>query len=58
MYADLETMQKTARDFKVFYQKVPGKAADSYTLDHTAAGNIAPSFRGRRLRRNQKSIES
>ena len=25
-----------AREFKVFYEKVPGKTADSYTMDHTA----------------------
>ena len=25
-----------AKEFKVFYEKVPGKTADSYTLDHTA----------------------
>ena len=27
---------KTARDFKVFYQRVPGTTPGSYTLDHTA----------------------
>ena len=27
---------QTARDFKVFYQKVPGTVPGSYTLDHTA----------------------
>ena len=25
-----------AKEFKVFYEKVPGKTADSYTMDHTA----------------------
>jgi protein SCO1/2 len=25
-----------AKEFKVFYEKVPGKTPDSYTLDHTA----------------------
>jgi protein SCO1/2 len=24
----------------VFYQKVPGKSADSYTMDHTAASYV------------------
>lgn len=32
--------EKTAKDFKVFYQKVPGKTAGSYTLDHTAGSYI------------------
>ena len=26
-----------AKDFKVFYTKVPGKTPGSYTMDHTAA---------------------
>lgn len=25
-----------AKEFKVFYEKVPGKSADAYTMDHTA----------------------
>jgi protein SCO1/2 len=40
MYADLDTTQKTAKDFKVFFQKVPGKAPDSYTMDHTAGSYV------------------
>lgn len=34
LYGDLDQTAKTARDFKVFYQKVPTGA--SYTMDHTA----------------------
>ncbi|SHI25504.1 SCO family protein [Pollutimonas bauzanensis] len=34
LYGDLEQTAKTARDFKVFYQKVP--TGSSYTMDHTA----------------------
>jgi protein SCO1/2 len=33
---DAAQTQKVAQDFKVFYQKVPGKAPGSYTMDHTA----------------------
>jgi protein SCO1/2 len=33
---DTEATAKVAKDFKVFYQKVPGKSAGSYTIDHTA----------------------
>ena len=32
--------QAAAKEFKVFYAKVPGKTADSYTMDHTAASFI------------------
>jgi protein SCO1/2 len=31
-----EATAAVAKDFKVFYQKVPGKSPESYTLDHTA----------------------
>jgi protein SCO1/2 len=33
---DLVETEKVAKDFKVFYQKVPGKTPGSYTMDHTA----------------------
>ena len=36
LYGSLEQTAATAKDFKVFYQKVPGKTADSYSIDHTA----------------------
>ena len=26
-----------AKEFKIYYAKVPGKTPDSYTMDHTAA---------------------
>ncbi len=29
-----------AKDFKVFYQKVPGKTETSYTIDHTAGSYV------------------
>jgi protein SCO1/2 len=32
----LEQTQAAAKEFKVFFAKVPGKAAGSYTMDHTA----------------------
>jgi protein SCO1/2 len=31
---------KVAKDFKVFYQKVPGKEPGSYTMDHTAGSYV------------------
>ncbi|MGH1359683.1 MAG: SCO family protein [Burkholderiaceae bacterium] len=35
-----ETIKKTAREFKVFYAKVPGTTEGSYSIDHTAASYI------------------
>lgn len=35
--ADLE---KVTKDFKVFYNKVPGKSPISYTIDHTAGSYV------------------
>jgi protein SCO1/2 len=32
----LPEIDKTAKDFHVYYQKVPGKTKDSYSVDHTA----------------------
>lgn len=36
LYGDETATRKTAQEFKVFYQKVPGKTATSYTVDHSA----------------------
>jgi protein SCO1 len=36
LVGDAAATEKVARDFKVFYQKVPGKQPGSYTMDHTA----------------------
>lgn len=35
-----EQTKAAAREFKVFYAKVPGKTDSSYTMDHTAASFI------------------
>jgi len=40
LYGDQAATEKVAKDFKVFYQKVPGKDAGSYTLDHTAGSYV------------------
>lgn len=34
--ANDQELQKVAKDFKVFYSKVPGSTPDNYTMDHTA----------------------
>jgi protein SCO1/2 len=36
----LEQTAKTAKEFKVFYSKVPGKEPGSYTIDHTAGSYV------------------
>jgi protein SCO1 len=36
LYGDAATTARTAQEFKVFYQKVPGKTPTRYTVDHTA----------------------
>lgn len=37
---DEETTKKTAREFKVFYAKVPGTTEGTYSVDHTAASYV------------------
>lgn len=37
LYGDPAATLKTAKDFKVFYEKRAGSAPDSYTIDHSAA---------------------
>ena len=34
--ADDAALEKVAKDFKIYYKKVPGVSAGSYTMDHTA----------------------
>jgi protein SCO1/2 len=36
----LEQTKATAKEFKVFYAKVPGKTEGSYTIDHTAGSYV------------------
>jgi protein SCO1 len=40
LYGTPEQTAKTAKEFKIFYQKVPGKTATSYTMDHTAGSYV------------------
>lgn len=37
---DMASTARTAKEFKVFYQKVPGKTETSYTMDHTAGSYV------------------
>ncbi len=38
--ADKESFEKVMKDFKVFYEKVPGKEAGSYTMNHTSGSYV------------------
>ena len=40
LYGDAAATARVAKEFKVFYAKVPGKAAGSYSMDHTAASYV------------------
>jgi protein SCO1/2 len=40
LYGDAAATARVAKEFKVFYQKVPGKTPDSYTVDHTAGSYV------------------
>ena len=40
LYADAQTIAKTAQDFRVFYKKQPGSTPSTYTVDHTAGSYV------------------
>ena len=40
LYGDTETTARTAKEFRVFYQKQPGSTPGSYTVDHTAGSYV------------------
>lgn len=40
LVGDQAATDKVAKEFKVFYQKVPGKEPGSYTMDHTAGSYV------------------
>ena len=40
LYGDAAATARVAKEFKVFYQKVPGKTPDSYSVDHTSASYV------------------
>lgn len=55
---DKAATEKTAKEYKVFFQKVAGKQADTYTLDHTASTYVYdPQGRVRLYMRHGQGIE-
>ncbi len=40
LYADAQTIAKTAQAFRIFYKKQPGSTPTTYTVDHTAGSYV------------------
>jgi protein SCO1 len=40
LYGDMETTARTAKEFRIFYQKQAGSTPSSYTVDHTAGSYV------------------
>jgi len=40
LYTTPENLEKTTKDFKVYYKKVDGKTPTSYTMDHSAGSYV------------------
>lgn len=40
LYGDKDATAKAAREFKVFFQRVPGRVEGTYSIDHTAASYV------------------
>jgi len=40
LFGDLAATARVAREFKVFYQKVPGSTPGTYSMDHTAGSFV------------------
>lgn len=58
LYGSPEQTAATAKEFKVFYQKVAGKTATSYSVDHTAGTYVIDSSGKVRLFvRHEQGIE-
>lgn len=40
LYGDAAATARVAKEFKVFYQKAPGRTPESYTVDHTSGSYV------------------
>ncbi len=59
LYGDADATARAAKEFKVFYQKVPGRSPESYSMDHTAASYIFdPQGRLRLFAKNGQSPDA
>ena len=51
-------LAKFAKDFRIYYAKVPGKTPDGYTMDHTAASYVFdPSGKLRLFARDGQGVQ-
>jgi protein SCO1 len=58
LVGDAVATDRVAKDFKIFYQKVPGKTPGSYTVDHTSGSYVFdPQGRIRLFARHGQGIE-
>jgi protein SCO1/2 len=58
MYGDLEATRRAAKEFKVYFEKRPGKTPDGYTIDHSAQAYVLdPSGRLRLFVRHDRIAE-
>lgn len=58
MYGDLEATRRAAKEFKVYFEKRPGKTPDGYTIDHSAQAYVLdPSGRLRLFERHDRIAE-
>lgn len=40
LYADAQTIARTAQEFRIFYKKQPGSTPTTYTVDHSAGSYV------------------
>ncbi|HTP96324.1 MAG TPA: SCO family protein [Burkholderiales bacterium] len=40
LYGDADATARTAKEFKIFYRKQPGRTPDGYTMDHSAGSYV------------------
>jgi protein SCO1/2 len=58
LHGTQEEIAQAAKAFKVYYQKVPGKTPDTYTMDHTASTYLYdPQGRLRLFVRHGQSVD-
>lgn len=59
LYGTPDEIARTAKEFKVIYQKVPGKTPTSYSMDHTAGSYVFdPQGKLRLFVKHSQSVDS
>jgi len=59
LYGNADETARTAKEFKVIYQKVPGKTPTSYSIDHSAGSYLFdPQGRLRLFVKQSESVDS